>query len=173
MASIDKEGIAELWKTTKSYVNGRLEGVATTFDYDVITEAEVPPMPVSQGGTGATTPKNALSNLGIVEYPVKIENVNGWECITYNTGKKTAEMIDNILTVSDFSQTGSLFISLVDYAVAPANFFTSYKKVEIDSSSGLGWVTSASVQDDIVKITLLSPLDTTYTQFISAKIIGE
>ena len=63
--NLDKQGLTTLWNKITSYINGRLAGVATTFDYDVVADAEVPPIAIEQGGTGAVTAEGALANLGL------------------------------------------------------------------------------------------------------------
>ena len=45
-------------------------------------------VPVNRGGTGANNEQQALMNLGVTDYVIKLDEGSNWELVTYQSGRK-------------------------------------------------------------------------------------
>lgn len=77
------------------------------------------PLPVSEGGTGATTVEGILANLGITDYIVEQGTTNNWSWEKYANGKiHCALMVQTVYDASNSS--GNLYYHDYDLAVPDA-----------------------------------------------------
>ena len=92
----------------------------TTGDGSVyFMEDDGSPLPVSEGGTGATTVEEILANLGIADYVVEQGITNNWSWEKYANGKiHCALMFQTVYTAT--SQSGNLYYKDYDIVVPDA-----------------------------------------------------
>ena len=69
MASyLDKAGLEHLWEKIKTLVSGKADAshnhAASAITSGTLSSSRLPTVPVTKGGTGATTAADALTNLG-------------------------------------------------------------------------------------------------------------
>ena len=94
--------------------------IPTTGDGSVyFMEDDGSPLPVSEGGTGATTVEGILANLGIADYVVEQGTTNNWSWEKYANGKiHCALKFQTVYSASNSS--GNLYYKDYDIAVPDA-----------------------------------------------------